>query len=258
MAEFTIKFSDILKQLYINNKYTFKEQIDPKMRQELLEITNPIKIVKSIRTKFFNFPYPLYDDSHRAELETKILFHYWDYEIGEETFGKFKFNFSKTMNENMPYYNELYRAVAKQYDFDVNIDFKEIVKGEGKNTATNNTSNSLVSTDIDTQTNEFEERLRKSDTPQNELIDVENGKYISEYNYNNNEGVTFKENNLDSTNVINGVSNGQTNSKTEREIKGTNSRYSKAKMLKEYIEVIQNVDMQVIESLKSCFFLLLE
>ena len=258
MAEFTIKFSDVLKQLYINNKYTPQEQYNRDLRREMLEIENPVKIVKSIRKKFFNFPYPLYDEEHRAELETKILFHYWDYELGEDTFGKFKFNFTKTMNEIMPYYNQLYEAVAKKFDFDVNIDFEEKTKGEGTNKATNETSNTLASNDVDIQTNEFEERLRKSDTPQNELRNVEQGKYVSEYNYNTNGTTTSKENNLESTNIINGLSKGKTTSETSRSIKGTNTRLSKAKMLKEYIEVIQNVDMQVIEALKSCFFLLLE
>lgn len=259
MANFTIKFSDILKQLYINNKYTFEEQVQKQYDINLMiETADPLKIVKSIRSKFFNFSYDLYDETHKKDLEIKILFYYWDYEIGEETFSKFKFNFVKTFYEILPYYNQLYKAVAKDYDFDVNVDFNEILTGTGSNSARNTATNALHSEDEDVQDNNYEERLRKSDTPQNELQNVEQGKYISEYNYNNNESSTTKQNTLDSENITESNSTGQTTTNTSRTIKGTNTRYSKSKMLKEYFEIIQNVDMKFIDSLKSCFFLLIE
>lgn len=283
MANYTIAFSDILKQLYVNNKYTLKEQIEKQYTKELfLEVSDPYKIIRATRRLFFNFPYDLYDEEHKKELETKILYFFYDFEIGEETYTKFKFNFIRTFYEYLPYFNKLYKAVDNDFEFDVNVDILETIAGTdnnsgtnttrntASNTATDTTSNTLNSRDTDTQTTEHEERLRKSDTPQNELDNVEDEKYISEYNYNNDETNAEKTNVLNSTNNtsstaqgsstnLNESTNTETNTKqSTRTLKGTNTRGSKSKMLKEYIEVIQNVDMQFIEKLKSCFFLLIE
>lgn len=259
MANYTIVFGDILKQIYLNNKYTKEELYNLQNSSELyLETCDPVKIIRSVRSKFFNFHYDLYDAEHKKELETKILFYFFDYEIGEETYGKFRINFIRTFQELLPYYNKLYKAHSKEFDFDVNVNMKEELQGTGSNTAQNNTTNTLHSTDTDTQNIDYEERLRKSDTPQNQLENVEDGKYISEYNYNNNETATTKENELDSENNANSTSSGTTNTQSTRKMKGTNTKGSVSKMLKEYIEVIQNVDMLFIEQLKSCFFILIE
>jgi len=256
MAQYTIVLRDILRQLYLNKKYTIEEQIKMQNYIDLLIDIDDIKIIKQTRAKVFDFTYPIFNESYRAELETKILTHYYTYEIGSETYTEFKFNLYKKMNENMPYYNKLYVAMNKDFDFDINIDFTETLEGEGTNEANNTTKNTLSSTDTDTQNTNYNDRLRESDTPQNRLVDVENNKYLSKYNYNNGDSSTNKTNNLDSENNIESESNGKTTSNTTRKILGT--QYyggSKSKMLKEYMSAIKNIDLEVIDSLKSCFFL---
>lgn len=260
MADYTIKFSDILKQLYINNKYTMQEQFALQFSPELfLDVNDPVKIIRAVRSKFFNFNYDLYDTdgNHKKELEKKILFYYYDYEIGEETYLKFRFNFIKTFHEILPYYNQIYKAVSKEYDFDVNVEITEKLIGSGSNTAQNTSNNTLRSTDTDDTSIDYEERLRKSDTPQNELENVEDGRYVSEYNYNNNNTSSEKTNTLNSTNATTQNSTGSTSTASDRALKGTNVKDSKSRMLKEYFEVIRNVDMEFIEELKSCFFILI-
>lgn len=54
--------------------------------------------------------YPIFDESHRAELNEKILGHYYMWEIGQETYGQWKFRINQKMKEIMPYYNELFRS----------------------------------------------------------------------------------------------------------------------------------------------------
>lgn len=60
--------------------------------------------------------YPIWDESHRTELNNKIIEHYWFEEIGMETPDRFNHYLRTTMNEIMPYYNELYKSVALQYN----------------------------------------------------------------------------------------------------------------------------------------------
>lgn len=60
--------------------------------------------------------YPIYDESHRAELNKKIVRHYALREIGQETAQQFVFYLGMTMAEIMPYFNERYRTLALRYD----------------------------------------------------------------------------------------------------------------------------------------------
>ena len=256
MANYTIKLCDIMKQIYLDKNYSLEEQIKIQNNPYAFIDFKPKKIIKCSRKKIFNFSYPIFDENYRETLEIKILTHYYDYEIGTETFESFKFNLYKKMNENMPYYNKLYLAMAKDYDFDVNIDYKETLTGEGTNEASNLTTNTMNSEDNDTQSYNYEDRMRKSDTPQNQLNLVEQGKYLSEYNYNNGTNGSTKKNILESENTIDGTSTGKTTSNTKRIVKGTQYAGSRAKMLKEYMEAIKNIDIDVIDSLKNCFFLI--
>lgn len=258
MSEYTIKLKDILHQLYLNNKYTQKELYENQYDfGKIYETTNPIEIVEIARPGIFDFEYPLYDITHKEELEKKILYHYYNYEIGEDTYGAFKFNLNKTLNEIMPYYNKIYKATAKDYDFDINIDYYDEYKGKGTQEASSNSQNKLDTTITDNQHDDYHDRLRKSDTPQNNLQEVEDGKYISEYNYNTGKNDSNKTNTTKSENNANDTSIGKTETENKRILYGTNIRTSRAEMLKQYISAIQNVDLQIIESLKSCFCLLL-
>lgn len=68
------------------------------------------EIISKSRTKIFDFSYPIFDESYREILETKILTHYYTREIGLETVGLWKHFLKMRMNEIMPYYNKLYQA----------------------------------------------------------------------------------------------------------------------------------------------------
>lgn len=68
------------------------------------------EIIEKSRAKIFDFSYPIFDESYREILETKILTHYYTREIGLETVGLWKHFLKMRMNEIMPYYNKLYQA----------------------------------------------------------------------------------------------------------------------------------------------------
>ena len=70
--------------------------------------------IKDLITNNFDLglkDYPIYDESHRETLNNMIINHYLMSEIGQETPALFKLYLNNTMNEIMPKYNILYRAV---------------------------------------------------------------------------------------------------------------------------------------------------
>lgn len=60
--------------------------------------------------------YPIYDEAHRADLNTKIIQHYWNREIGVESVDMFTFNLRRMMNEIMPFYNKLFFSETLKFD----------------------------------------------------------------------------------------------------------------------------------------------
>lgn len=54
--------------------------------------------------------YPIFDERYRKDLNKKICDHYYYREIGQETPDRFRQMMRRTMNEIMPYYNQLYKS----------------------------------------------------------------------------------------------------------------------------------------------------
>ena len=153
--------------------------------------------------KVFNFDFPMFDDSYRNVLCTKILKHYYTREICEETVGLWKLRLNTRLNEIMPYFNQLYKSELLEFNpfYDVDITTKndgnktentqvsetgtEDKSGSGdssresndssttKNTATNAFTNNSTTTNNDTQKDLY------SDTPQGSLKNVENETYLT-------------------------------------------------------------------------------
>lgn len=55
--------------------------------------------------------YPIFDESYRQPLNDKIIRHFYFREIGFETLGQFRWYMRNAMNENMPYFNQLYESL---------------------------------------------------------------------------------------------------------------------------------------------------
>ena len=55
--------------------------------------------------------YPIFDESYRSFLNDKIIRHFYFREIGFETLAQFRWYMRTTMDENMPYFNQLYDSL---------------------------------------------------------------------------------------------------------------------------------------------------
>lgn len=104
--------------------------------------------------------YPIFSESHRQELNEKIVNHFRYREIGYETITQFIFALNRKMFEIMPFYNQLYESEELEISALTNYSYDEISKktgndllektGEDSNKQTGDTTRK----DTGTQTNE--------------------------------------------------------------------------------------------------------
>lgn len=104
--------------------------------------------------------YPIFSESHRKELNEKIVNHFRYREIGYETIHQFIFALNRKMFEIMPFYNQLYESEELEISALTNYSYDEISKKTGNDllektgTDTNKQTGDSTRTDTGTQTNE--------------------------------------------------------------------------------------------------------
>lgn len=148
------------------------------------EIT-PIKDLASAgHTKIFDFNYPLTSKVNKDDFEIMIINHFLMRRIGYETYTAWKIALNVKMNEIMPYYNILLNAID---GWDLFNDGENVTRtqNDSRNTETNYSSDSTGTVKVEDSTMQD---LRYSNMPQNQLEDVRNGSYMTDYNYNITEG----------------------------------------------------------------------
>ena len=136
------------------------------------ENPSPVKIEnlpEAFRTYLFDFDYPL-DAQYRYNFEIIFLNHYMFRRIGFETYLSFKLHLKTKLWEIMPKYNKMLEGFSK-LDFDGDVE-----------TEVRNENETGASTSHTTNDNRF------SSLPQNELEDVQDGSYMTDYTYNTGDG----------------------------------------------------------------------
>ena len=165
------------------------------------------QVIKNCLPKVFDFNFPIFDESYRSVLETKILRHYYTREIGLETVGLWKLKLSTKLNEIMPYYNKLYKSELIEFNplYDVDLTRERKIEGKGtkdtengenrsgsNNTETTQNNDSTVTETGDNKgtTNGTANGTQNqntngngtnmySDTPQGAITDLQAGRYLT-------------------------------------------------------------------------------
>lgn len=137
------------------------------------------EILATVAPKIFDFDFPIFDENYRLALEIKILRHFYTREIGSETVGLWKLRLNDKMNEVMPYLNKFYAMYVAEVNPLYEMDYTK--QHYGANDSANDYSNSATSTSENTSN---DQRLY-SDTPQGQLSDVQNGKYLTNATFDN-------------------------------------------------------------------------
>lgn len=171
------------------------------------------QVIKNCLQKVFDFNFPIFDESYRSVLETKILRHYYTREIGLETVGLWKLKLSTKLNEIMPYYNKLYKSELIEFNplYDVDLTRERKIEGKGTKDTENGENRSGSNNTETTQNTENSQNNNStvmetggekgttngtangtqnqnssgnglnmySDTPQGSINDLQAGKYLT-------------------------------------------------------------------------------
>ena len=123
------------------------------------------------RTTIFDFDYPLSTNVNRADFEKQILNHFIMRRLGFDTPTAFEIALENKLNEIMPKYNKMFDMMN---NWSVFTDGESITREQETTSELTNESSTSSSGTSD---------RRYSETPQSELSNVRDGKYITDYNY---------------------------------------------------------------------------
>lgn len=185
-------------------------------------------LASNTRSEIFDFDYPLTENMTKEEFEVLILNHFLMRRIGYDTMNAFKIALCVKLNEIMPIYNKLFDALE---GWDIFND-GEITTRSVSDAGTNSLNNT-------TTTNSTSDR-RYSETPQNNLQNVKDGKYITDYNFDTDTGnVLSSTSGTDSRNTIENI---------------TRSPSDKIKIYKEFIENRKSILTMIFDDLDCLFY----
>ena len=210
--------------------------------------------------------YPIFDESYRTALNTKILNHYYVHEIGLETPDLFNHYLSTRMSEIMPYYNEMYRVQALIANPFHNFEYSESSKRETDQDNTQTTTGENIETtnqDSDTTFTKGQVRSHsaQSDTPQSNLTpyNVATGGYASLVNMSETESdndVTSGQASTDARQDSQTATAGNIKTVDDyiRTITGSQG-ISKPEILNQYKSAFINIDREIINDLRDLFMI---
>ncbi len=156
--------------------------------------------------KIFNFDFPIFDESYRLPLETKILRHYYTREISEETVGLWKLRLQDRLCMIMPYYNQLYESELIKfnplYNYDLSSDYKKTKEGENTATGTvgeiENYNKDNYKIEVGKEINTEDGTVNDINNGSKEYIDGENINK-SRYGFVNNDDTISETETIDTT-----------------------------------------------------------
>lgn len=227
------------------------------------------EVIDKSYSKIFTSNVEFFNENYRPFLLKKILKHFYTREIGSETVGLWKLRMNTTLEEIMPYYNQLYKSALIEFDPMHNTKLKTTrntkghTKGDKSDTIDSTKNTTLTNVEsANNNTNDVGSNLRLiSDTPQGSVSGLENMNYLSQAEKNNAENTqtVTSNNNLNSTGKD--VLHDQKENEYEEnntvdvieEIVGKSSGESFSDMLLKFRETILNIDMQVIEEFEVNF-----
>lgn len=205
-------------------------------------------LAKEGRSVIFNFEYPLSLNVDKEKFETMILNHYLRRRIGFETVTAFRIALDVKLNEIMPIYNKMFDALENWQIFNDG----EVTTRTGTDTTTsqntNNTSNSLTNQST-TSTTDISDR-RNSELPQNQLENLRDGSYVTDYNYDTN--TNSGQDSSTSQGTSQATNNGTDNKQYSETI--TRTPADKIAILKEMQENINSIYTMIFKELDILFY----
>jgi hypothetical protein len=180
--------------------------------------------------------YPIFDEAYREPLNKKIIDHFWNQEIGQETIEMWRFAMRRKMNEIMPLYNQHYVLGLLEADPLSTVSIKDLSDSTATGTSTGTSNNNSTSA--------AKSRAVASDTPQTQLMP--DADYATSMQDNISDGAATSE----ATDV---QDSGQT---SHNEHNQTGYTGHAPMLILQARQALVNVDMMVIAELQELFMLL--
>ena len=193
-------------------------------------------LLKDEKFKLFDFNYNFYDEQHKQEFEEKFINYYMFNEIGFESVKRFKHYLKEKLNRIAPYYEQLYktelRCLEGDIDFMLNKDLHETINVKDKNTSKS-------------KTNATSKTLNKESY-------LDNGNASLDLTEGNLTGV----NSSDGNGITESDMSGENEQLTELISKGNIGVTSSAELLKQWRQVLINIDEMIIEECRDLFMMI--
>ena len=193
-------------------------------------------ILKDKNFELFDFDYDFYNEEHKKDFEEKFINRYMFDEIGFETVSRFKHFLKEKLNRIAPYYNQLYqtelRCLEGDIDFMLNKDLHETINVKDKNSSKS-------------KTNATSKTLNKESY-------LDNGNASLDLTEGNLTGV----NSSDGNGITESDMSGENEQLTELISKGNIGVTSSAELLKQWRQVLINIDEMIIEECRDLFMMI--
>lgn len=236
--------------------YTILESIVNYGKDEKTKIKDLAKVG---RTTIFDFDYPLTNKISKQDFECMILNHFLMRRIGFDTVTAFRIQLNVKINEIMPLYNKMFDAISNWNIFNDG----EITEKTGTDNRTQNSTNestneteNILTNSSTTETTNTSDR-RNSELPQNQLENLRNGSYVSNYNYDtdSNSGQDSSQSQGTSTSTNNTTNNSTDNNIYNETIK--RSPADKIAIYKEFQENLKSIYGMIFKDLECLFYQLI-
>ena len=232
-------------------------------------------------TPMFNFDYPFYidDEQAKSDFEEKFIMYYLNNEIGFETFARFENALKSRLIIKMPYYKQLYETelAAKDINFLLNKDLTEtttreltgVENGTGNKRLTNeqsqNASSNMTSTGEftssnqstgDSKTSQMNDGVASASLDTNYLTGVSHDESSSTDNQQSKTSSNDKQESTITGNQSEEETNRRENTQSETTSlvsQGNIGITSSAQLLKEWREVLINMDEMIIKDCRDLF-----
>ena len=227
MAKYTVQIKSIIESLGSNN---------------VLALSTLDEQIENARPKIFDFEYPFYDPSSKADFETWILESILMDEINYETYGLWHLRLRTWMKTNMPYYNKLYESAKlitnplKNHHLERNTEGSESGNSSSNGTGTSNdrSSSNVLAWNM------------YADTPQGGINGLENSNYLTNATKDLNDTTTTS----DTSTTSNNTATSSSTSKGKETVDGYSGIDENTLLLK-YRQTIININAQFINDFKS-------
>lgn len=216
-------------------------------------------LAKEGRTTIFDFDYPLTNNITKEKFECMILNHFLMRRIGFDTVTAFRIQLDVKLNEIMPIYNKMFDALENWNIFN---DGELTVKSGTDNrkientTKSNNTTNNTLENNSRTTNAETRDK-RNSELPQDQLELLRDGSYVSNYDYEQNNGTSSDESESNGNSTSETKTNNNTEDNNEYQERIERSPADKIAIYKEFQENLKSIYGMIFKDLECLFYQLI-